>query len=80
VGGIVDQIDDHVNGVLISDPRDLESFGRAAVRILDDPVLAERLGAAARQRVIDVFLPDTSLDVWNDAVLSALNGVNGDPH
>jgi trehalose synthase len=78
VGGIVDQIDDHVNGVLISDPRDLESFGRAAVKILDDPEFAERLGAAARQRVIDVFLPDTSLDVWNDAVLSALNGANGD--
>jgi trehalose synthase len=75
VGGIVDQIDDQVSGVLISDPRDLESFGKAALHILRDPEWADRLGQAARQRVIDVFLPDTSLDLWNDAVLSALNEV-----
>lgn len=72
VGGISDQIDDQVSGVLIADPRDLESFGRALVGLLDDPHARDRIGAAARQRVIDVYLPDTSLDLWNEAVLSAM--------
>jgi len=72
VGGIADQIDDQVSGVLIADPRDLESFGRALVGLLNDPDARDRIGAAARQRVIDVYLPDTSLDLWNEAVLSAM--------
>ena len=71
VGGIVDQIDDQVSGVLVSDPRDLKSFGSAVVHVLQDREWADRLGRAARQRAIDVFLPDTSLDLWNDAVVSA---------
>jgi trehalose synthase len=77
VGGIVDQIDDQVSGVLIPDPRDLESFGRSVLRVLADPEWAQRLGAAARQRTIDVFLPDTSLDLWNEAVMSAVEGARG---
>lgn len=72
VGGISDQIDDHVSGVLVGDPRDLEAFGRDLVALLRDPTTAERIGRAARQRVIDVYLPDTSLDLWNEAVLSAI--------
>ncbi len=72
VGGISDQIDDHVSGVLVGDPRDLEAFGRDLVALLGDPKTAARIGAAARQRVIDVYLPDTSLDLWNEAVLSAI--------
>jgi len=73
----VDQIDDQVSGVLIPDPRDLESFGRSVLRVLADPEWAQRLGAAARQRTIDVFLPDTSLDLWNEAVMSAVEGARG---
>lgn len=78
VGGITDQIDDQVSGLLIPDPRDLEAFGRAVMQVLNDPALAQRLGAAARQRAIDVFLPDTSLDLWNEAVLSALKAPRAD--
>lgn len=73
VGGIGDQIDDHVSGLLVSDPRDLTAFGRAVLRLLHDPELAGRLARNARQRVIDVFLPDTSLDLWNETVLSAIH-------
>ncbi len=72
VGGISDQIDDQVSGLLIADPRDLESFGRELLGLLADADARERIGAAARQRVIDVYLPDTSLDLWNEAVLSAI--------
>ncbi len=77
VGGIADQIDDQINGVLIPNPRDLEAFGRAVLRVLGDAELAARIGAAARQRVIDVFLPDTSLEQWNEAVFSAVEAMRG---
>lgn len=72
VGGIGDQIDDHISGLLIADPRNHEQFGRAVLHVLQDPDLAQRLGRAARQRAIDVFLPDTSLDLWDEVVLAAI--------
>jgi trehalose synthase len=56
VGGIQDQIEDHVSGVLIDDPRDLATFGAAIVQLLDQPAEAERLGAAAKARVRREFL------------------------
>jgi trehalose synthase len=55
-GGIQDQIIDGTTGVLLDDPTDLEGFARACDGLLDDPVGAERIGAAARQWVIDGFL------------------------
>ncbi len=72
VGGIADQIDDQVSGVLVADPRDLEAFGTSLNGLLADDEARDRIGAAARRRVIDVYLPDTSLDLWNEAVLSAI--------
>jgi trehalose synthase len=56
VGGIQDQIENGRSGILVDDPRDLAAFGDAVVRILDDPVTAERLGAAAKTRVRREFL------------------------
>ena len=56
VGGIQDQIEDGKSGVLIDDPKDLESFGTAVRRLLADPALANRLGEAARLRVRREFL------------------------
>jgi len=56
VGGIVDQIEDGKNGLLIGDSRDLEGFGRAVVRLLGDKRLARRLGAEARRTVISKFI------------------------
>ena len=57
IGGIQDQIVDGESGVLVDDPTDLETFGRAVTTVLRDPALAGRLGPAARQRVRDHFLP-----------------------
>jgi trehalose synthase len=73
VGGIVDQIEDGVSGLLVTDPTDPAEFGAAVTRALLDPALAAGLGAAARQRVIDAFLPDSSLDQWNEVVMAALH-------
>jgi trehalose synthase len=56
VGGIQDQIEDGVSGVLLKDPTNLEEFATALRRLLEDPAWAERLGAAARDRVRDQFL------------------------
>lgn len=64
VGGIQDQIDDGVNGVLLADPRDLAAFGAAVERLLADPAEARRLGDAARERVVDQFLGDRHLERW----------------
>jgi trehalose synthase len=64
VGGHQDQIEDGINGVLVDDPRDLASFGRATADLLLNPDRAKRLGDAARQRVTDCFLPDQYLALW----------------
>jgi trehalose synthase len=72
VGGIVDQITDGVDGRLVTDPFDLEAFGAATAQLLGSAADRERLGAAARQRVIDEFLPDSSLDQWAEVVLRAI--------
>jgi trehalose synthase len=61
VGGIQDQIVDGRDGLLLADPRDLGELAGALHRVLDDEALAERLGAAARQRVQRDFLGDRHL-------------------
>ena len=55
VGGIRDQIEDGVSGILV-DPRDLTAFGNAVEAVLEDPSLAAGLGAAAERRVRDRYL------------------------
>jgi trehalose synthase len=56
VGGILDQIEDGVSGVLLPDPHDLEAYGAAVTRLLQDPVAEQRMGAAAKERVRSAFL------------------------
>ncbi len=56
VGGIQDQIDDEVHGLLLKDPTDREAFAVAVSRLLDDPPFACRLGENARRRVREEFL------------------------
>ena len=51
VGGIVDQIDDGRDGLLLDDPADLDGLAAAVARLLGDPAEAGRLGEAARERV-----------------------------
>ena len=63
VGGIVDQITDDGCGVLLSNPLDLEAFGREVRRLLENPELAAKIGAAAQERARD-FLPDVHLTRW----------------
>ncbi len=61
VGGIQDQIEDGVSGVLIDDPADLESVAKAVDGFISDPDRAAQVGEAARQRVVEQFLGIRSL-------------------
>jgi trehalose synthase len=61
VGGIQDQIEDGVQGLLIEDPTDLDAFGAAIARLLDDPAEARRMGDRGRVRVLERYLGLDSL-------------------
>jgi trehalose synthase len=60
VGGIIDQIPPGA-GVLLPDPRDLESFGTAVRGLLDDPAAAARMGAAAHEYIGQHYVGDVHL-------------------
>ncbi len=72
VGGISDQVIDGETGLLIDDPTDLEAFGRAVCRILDDDLLRKRLSEGARRRAIDTHLGDTHLELWVEVLETIL--------
>jgi trehalose synthase len=61
VGGIQDQIENRVSGVLLDDPSDLAQFARAICDLLADPDSARTMGERARERVRDRFLGDRHL-------------------
>ncbi|MFH1725993.1 MAG: glycosyltransferase [Elusimicrobiota bacterium] len=58
VGGVKRQVQNWVDGILLDDPTDLDAFGGALVRLLEDEGLAERLGRKAKQRAQRSFLND----------------------
>jgi len=64
VGGIGDQIMSGAHGLLVSDPRDLASFGTAVETLLRDRTEAARLGANARARANAEFLGDRHLEQY----------------
>ena len=64
VGGILDQIRDGMDGVLIHDPSDLDEFGAALRRVLLDEALERRLGEAGYRRVCANYLSLSALERW----------------
>ncbi|MCP5065943.1 MAG: glycosyltransferase [bacterium] len=56
LGGILDQIEDGVTGVLIHDPRNPDQLAIALRALLDDRSGAEAIGKRARERVREHFL------------------------
>jgi trehalose synthase len=61
VGGILDQVEHGVNGLLLEDPRDLDAMAAAVDTLLRDPAYAERLGRTAHLTVVDRYLADRHL-------------------
>ena len=81
VGGIRDQIESDVNGVLV-DPRDLDSFGAALAGVLNDSRRAAELGALARRRVEERYLPTHYLGAYLELFLQLIrkdSADRGDP-
>ena len=64
VGGIQDQIEDGVSGVLLDDPTDLAAYGDAVASLLEDPERERQMGAAAQERVRSQFLGSRHLDQY----------------
>ncbi len=54
-GGIVESIDDGVTGFLC-DPGDVKGVGDSILKLVNDPELREKMGAAGRKRVKDNYL------------------------
>jgi len=73
VGGVLEQIDDRVQGLLI-DPRDLTAFGEAVGSLLADPARAASLGDAAHERVRERFLPPQYLAANLEVVAAVAGG------
>ncbi len=61
IGGIQDQIEDGVSGLLLDDPRDLAGMGALMQRVLEEPATAAALGAMAHARIRELFLGDRHL-------------------
>jgi trehalose synthase len=70
VGGILDQIEDGVHGLLLSDPCDLEAFGAALGRLIESPTLRDELGRNARERVLREYLALRSLFEYAELIQS----------
>jgi len=64
VGGIQDQVRDGESGLLLADPTDLGGFTDLIATVLEDDGLAQRLGDAARVRVLDRYLGDRHLSQY----------------
>lgn len=61
VGGIPEMIEENVTGLLVP-PTDDKALATAIGRLLADPGLSAKLGAAARQRVAERFTPERQLE------------------
>ena len=68
IGGIQDQIEDGVSGVLVDDPHDLAAFGAAVRALLDDRARAVQIGTAAQERVRERFLGARHLRQYFDVI------------
>lgn len=68
IGGIIDQVRDGVEGLLLRDPTDPEETARALRRVLESPELAVHMGNAAYERVRENYLTIRSLLSWADLV------------
>ncbi len=73
VGGMQDQIEDGVNGILIDDPKDLKQFGEAVTKLLQDRPLAQQLGKDAQKQVIDHYLATGNLIHHAELIVSLLS-------
>lgn len=70
-GGIPDAIEDGVTGILV-EPGNPDAVSVAAIKLLSDPGLAERMGRAGRQRAEKSFSPESFASKLNDIISGAV--------
>jgi len=68
VGGIQDQLEDGVQGLLLADPTDLDAFADAIARLFADREAAQRMGARGHARVLERYLGVDSLLRYGDLI------------
>ena len=70
-GAAAEIVVDGVTG-LLAEPNDVEGYADRIGRLLDDPALAARMGAAGRERVVAEYPPerlvDGAVEVWQRAI------------
>lgn len=73
VAGVPDVIDDGVHGLVVPE-RDAAALAAAIGRLISDRALAERLGAAARQRIVTELTWENTAARYEAAFAAALRG------
>lgn len=68
VGGIRDQVQHGVSGLLLKDPQDAEAFAGSITLLLANPGFAQRLGRNARLRVTQNYLGLDILGQFDDLI------------
>lgn len=76
VGGILDQIRDDLDGLLVHDPHNLDEFAGLLKRVLCDDALADRLGKAGYERVSENYLCVTALERWEELLQALLAAIS----
>jgi len=75
VGGIQDQIEHGVNGLLVQDPDNLEEFGVAVSSLLKDQSQAEIMGKEAKESVRKDFLASRHLQEYGTLLITLVNRI-----
>jgi trehalose synthase len=73
IGGIQDQIEHGVTGLLLDDPSDVDCFGELVCSLLLNPAVARRMGEAAQRHVREHFLGSRDLLQYLDLLGSLLS-------
>jgi trehalose synthase len=68
VGGIRDQIEHGVSGLLLKNPLDLDAFAGSLRQVLRNQGFAERLGSNARTRVVQNYLGLSIVTHFDDLI------------
>ncbi len=72
VGGIQQQIIDGQSGILLPDPSNEAACGQAIRDLLANPAWAAELGAAAKERARELFLPDRHLLQYAELIMETM--------